>query len=118
MRLTSSTFAACAALLLFGWVMPADAQKAYFLTGNNLLDTCEESDGACLGYVMGVADRISSEQALPKAKQVICVPVEATGKQVKDVVVKYLRSQPEQRHLPAPALVWNALQKSFPCSKK
>ena len=44
-----------------------------------------------------------------------CLPGNVTRRQLMDVVTKYLRDNPAQRHLPAPGLVVSALEAAFPC---
>jgi len=92
--------------------------QAGFLDGNQLYQFCTASDDLsqmqCLGYVEGVADYlnlISAENHRP-----LCVPVLATGRQVVDVVLNYLRDQPQNRTYDAELLVATALATAWRCS--
>jgi hypothetical protein len=88
----------------------AEDTVSYFKDGNALLSDCESNDafsaGACLGYVTGAHDGLGP--------RLVLVPENATAGQIKDVVVKYLRDNPESRNLPAGVLVMLALVKAWP----
>jgi Rap1a immunity proteins len=45
-----------------------------------------------------------------------CVPTEATGNQLDDVVKKYLFDHPELRHEAGDSLIYRALRDGFPCA--
>lgn len=85
------------------------AQAQYF-SGNKLLsmldDTSTVAQAMAMGYVIGVADT-SSER--------LCVPENATVRQLTDIVRRALRSVPEHRHEAADVIVIAALSASFPC---
>ena len=82
--------------LLYGWCLaPAESVQSSF----------------CLGFIMGVADMIVS-QDLPLK---VCIkgpsPLE-----IKDAVVKFMKEQPvEARHQGGTTIVYAGLRKSFPC---
>lgn len=59
------------------------------------------------GYVMGVADALSSE---------ICSPPNAKAGQYVNIVAKYLQEHPEEWSFPASEIVFKALWEVFPCS--
>lgn len=44
-----------------------------------------------------------------------CITENASNEQLMDVVVKYMRENPEIRHETARFLVWQAYQEAFPC---
>ena len=46
----------------------------------------------------------------------VCLPTNATVRQVIDVVKKYLVDSPAERHYLAYSLVGTALNKAFPCA--
>jgi len=86
-------------------------------TGNWLLERCERNDDGsasyyqddayCIGYVAGAADILNDVSE-------ICIDGIQYG-QMRKVVEKYLRNNPELLHRNADILVRNALQKAFPC---
>jgi hypothetical protein len=83
-----------------------------FITGNALLDLCNNDAAAlfCLGYVAGVVD----DMTMARGAEQTCLPADVTGSQLKDVVLNYIRSHPENRHYPAPLLVLSAFEDAFP----
>lgn len=101
-------------LLLIG---PTSSEAAKFgveITGSDLLELCENgddySDGLCLGFVIGVLD-ISFDTRL------YCLE-KATNKQIVMVIVKWMRTNPEELHFPAKWIVAKALFNVFPCREK
>ncbi len=88
--------------------------KAAVLDGNTLLDTCDSQgakhDGAfCYGYVAGVFDALG-ERAVN-----ICTPGIIPLRQTRDVILKYLRDNPERRQESAAKLATEALSAAWPC---
>lgn len=85
-------------------------------TGNTLYNTCRANDGpsmiSCFRYIGGVVDGVSLSH--PDGKEPFVIPDDASITQVRDVVVNYLRDNPDKRHWAAVVLVWNALQGAFP----
>ena len=95
--------------------------------GDMLYAHCLSSDlyarGICLGYVEGVAD--AGEQEVLAGASVSggstlgiwrwCIPTGTASGQVRDIVVKFLRENPVQRHLAAAGVVASALQHTWPC---
>ena len=86
-----------------------------FLSGNQLLEHCSNSDNAqlragCAFYVMGVSDTLRASGATTA-----CPPRDITGIQATDVVIRFLRDNPQYRHMSAASLVVGALQSAFPC---
>lgn len=102
---------ALATLLFVQSIVAADAQEVkldMFVTGNDLFERCTDNPAAstyianygfCRGYIYAAADffaTVSAEQGRPS-----CRKAGVTGQQVVDIVVKYLREHPEERHKPA-----------------
>ena len=85
---------------------------ADFITGNELVEYCDESNlydtGICYGYVIGMSDGIDGKVA--------CIPDGVTARQVMSIVKKYLKENPGSLHIGAKFLVSLALMKAFPCS--
>jgi len=100
----------------------AGPASAGFYSGSMLLDECGanltdpvffQKDAQCRAYVTGVADSFSCED--PFAGSRWRSPQDVTQAQIKDVAVKFLRSNPERLPLLASVLVAHALQEAFPC---
>jgi hypothetical protein len=75
-----------------------------------------------LTYIVGAvhAERVMVErQWVPATVRpaLFCVPYGVAGLQIKDVVVNYLKANPQQRHFLAAALVFDALVQSWPCAR-
>jgi hypothetical protein len=97
-------------------------------TGDMLYAHCLSSNtyarGICLGYVEGVADA-GEQQALAGASVSgdastlgtwrWCIPTGAALGQARELVVKFLRENPAERHLAAAGIVASALQRAWPC---
>lgn len=88
--------------------------EASFLSGNDLLDQCITPRGQsiCLGYVMGVADFLQRKD--PRDWH-ICLDKGISAEQIKDAVVRYLKTHIASRHVEASGLVANAIFETFPC---
>src|SRR6266851_9857577 len=98
-------------LFLLPRTMPQESEKqiswSAFMDGNMLLAECENEyiakQNYCLGYIAGTADSFRTLRfALQVTKQggnpTICLPKNATLKQLTDVSLKYVREHPETRH--------------------
>jgi Rap1a immunity proteins len=87
------------------------------ITGNDLLEHCSSHEpfelNFCTGYIEGVRDGLMFAAVRLKSEPFFSVPNEAKSEQVKDIVVKYLRDNPETRHKPAGMLTFLALEKAF-----
>ena len=98
------------ALLVLG-IAPAKAQKSVWLNGNDFFTQCTSDNLSvqmmCSAYIAGVMDATNS----------ICMPLTTTLKQTRDIVVKYLKENPQVRHHEAVRLVQNSLAPVFPCTK-
>lgn len=90
------------------------------LDGNKLFEECSATASsygdavklvACNNYVVGVVDgyRLTDE-----GDKYLRIPDGVTGKQLQDIVLKYLMAHPEKRHWPGSALVINAVLDAFP----
>jgi hypothetical protein len=97
----------------------ARAQRVSATTGNSLLELCESKDVSeqafCLGYVVGATDVDSMDGAAFPERRRSCAPDNVTNGQQRDIVVKYLKEHPEERHILAAILVVKAMAKAFPC---
>ena len=107
------TFLAVALMVMF--TVEANAK---FLDGNTLHDWCISGDvgnqAACLGYVIGVADVLSSEHSGEPRQSRACLP-EIDAIQIVSISKKYLESHPQAGNITASDLVAIALSEAFPC---
>lgn len=88
-----------------------------FVDGNELWNQCDKNADSyphimCMAYIVGVADVYSNQTA-----NNMCLPKNATEEQLADVVTKYLRQHPEERHYTAQSDVLVALAEAFPCNR-
>lgn len=104
-------------------VAAVSAQEGTFdvFTGNGFLQTCsgtlaDENAfrlGICFGWLSGFVDRDRLAAGIETRR--ICQPAKSTNGQLMDVVLKYLRDHPSERHLPISILAYSALIEAFPC---
>lgn len=112
-------YAAALALALAGLARPARA--ADFDTGNQLLAACSGSAGdqvQCYAYMDGLLQGLLFMSVRDKSQMPFCVPDGVTKGQAAEVVVKYLRENPEQRHIAASVMATVAMRRAFPCAQK
>ena len=81
-----------------------------FDTGNGLLSVCDKDYSYCLGASAGYYDMLQSMGET-------CAGIPVTNRQAADIVVKFLRDHPADRHLSAVSLARVALMDAFPCPK-
>lgn len=91
-------------------------------SGNDLLRDCSDRDTAslfsfCLGYINGIRDGAVFASVSSGTKQFFEISEKVELGQLRDVVVKYLKEHPEERHLHATVLVYKALREAFPPTK-
>lgn len=103
---------------MIGLVMLLMADFATFQTGHDLSATCQRDRAACLRYVEGAADMVSSLQALKSIPTNVCFDQSASSAQMVDIVRGFLADNPESLDEPAGKLVWAALYGAYPCSNK
>jgi hypothetical protein len=85
---------------------------AVLKSGNDLVADCQlkipVAEGYCYGYVHGAHDALGMITEF-------CSPDDVVGKQLVDIVMKYLKENPENLHYNAASLVTSALIRAFPC---
>lgn len=103
------------------YVAPALGEKSVtaFYSGNALLELCSKPPGTrqyevCLAYLVAISDALSHTGSTIGGYR-SCRPHGVTSDQIRDVVTKWLRDNPNYRHLAAAGLVANALEDGFPC---
>lgn len=109
------------------------------LDGNTVYESCvAEGDdiraGFCLGYLIGLVEGqpfgafLVLKQAMPddSVKEISdvsnqffrhCIPASVSNRQIVDVVVGFLRDNPQSRHESARILALQAFQQAFPCTE-
>ena len=111
---------------------------AQTLSGNILYESCTSEntvqEAFCVGYLIGQLEgqvmggvlialgagiELTADEFASFTNQMFqhCVPSDATNEQLRDVVVAYLRDNPETRHHAARSLAWSAYREAFPCSE-
>jgi hypothetical protein len=110
--MTRLAILAAACLLAAG---AAHAQRVSNVKGTTLMKACTgASTTACDAYVDGFGDAI---EAGGKANALACIPKSATGTELRDVLVHYLKNHPEDQHVDAVTITTKAFAKAYPCSK-
>jgi hypothetical protein len=128
-------------ILVFSCILatPVHAQKNISTSGNEYL-ACSVIDkpqqqftqidflemGMCEGFMLGLKDGVGLSFSFMKKDDSgsmedmgICFPAGDTADlgQIIRIVLKYIRQNPEQAHLPSAALVLMATKAAFPCAK-
>lgn len=89
--------------------------QAAFIDGNKLLEYAKEEDRTgnpstmLYGYIAGVHDAFDSVA--------VCTPPNATLGQLKAIVIKYLKENPETWANNGDKVIYFALGAAFPCKK-
>ena len=100
----------------------AGADEAVGYSGNELWADCQNqkpvileyaTDAWCASYIRAVADVMSWGDSVSSRRACFSSGI-AVG-QTRDVVVKWLKANPQERNLAAHSLVALALSKAFPC---
>jgi hypothetical protein len=85
--------------------------------GNQLLQQCTATIGAyvnfCFGYIDSVTDLLLENNGIDGFTA--CISTELDDPGLRDIVVKFLKCNPDLRRLGAPNLIARALAASFPC---
>jgi len=93
----------------------AQAQRISNVRGTTLMKACTgPSPTACDAYVDGFGDAIKAEG---KEHALACIPTAATGTELRDVLVHYLKNHPEDQHIEAGIIASRAFSKAYPCNK-
>lgn len=99
---------------------PVLAQTFMFETGTTLLEKCQnrapEYALACTAYIVGVVDGIKKDIFIGRSPA-NCWPAQLEAQQVRNLVVKYLKTYPDQRSAPASLTISVALNEAYSCQK-
>jgi len=91
------------------------------IDGNMILYACTSTDpknrGFCHVYMTAVSDTLAFMRTVIKDQFPICVNGNITSRQLADVVVKYIRDNPKDRHLNAATISALAFRDAWPCSR-
>lgn len=95
------------------------ASGLHFETGESLYRKCvaqdERQEFYCYGFISAVSDSIVTYRSIG-ARQPVCITTEPTRRDMRNVVVAYLRDNPGKRSLAASDLVILALRRAYPCA--
>jgi hypothetical protein len=115
-------------------VLSLVAPKAFALTASDLVESCQvlRKDSLsgldnqrslwCVGYMQGALDGMLLYQDVlnndkrPAVKSV-CLPEEATNKEIGLVFLKFMDEHPEKLHESAGFTFWSAVSHAYPCHK-
>jgi len=93
------------------------AAQAKARDGNQLLQQCTATIGAhvnfCFGYIDAVFDLLLENNEFDGFNA--CISSELDDPQLRNIVVKFLKDNPDLRRLGAANLIARALAASFPC---
>lgn len=111
----------------------AGAQSRFYYTADLLVPLCRvdirladtktgsitdmSESASCASYVDGVLDTLEAakEWHWTPSNDSTCIPEGVTSVQVEKIFLKYTDDHPEELHKAAPAVLWNALHRAFPC---
>ena len=105
------------ALMGIGAWLCAAPSLASFRDGNALLRQCTATIGAemdfCYGYIDAVTDYLLEHYVI--GDFAACITKELDDSQLRDLIVRFLHSNPELRRRGASELIARALSAAFPC---
>ena len=108
-------------VLLVAW--PAMAQRPQpWTTAQRLLQDCAEPLGflrsnSCVDYIEGIKDLLNYLRANDVSSiRLPCTPPNITLGQMRDVILKFLRDNPQYEHINGAPAVYAALIAAFPCA--
>jgi hypothetical protein len=95
----------------------ARGNRFYALCGDAVGQTADPGRIVCLAYVKGLYDMAGYLQPASKAG-LVCAPDGVTMDQYLDILLNYLRDNPERRQTLTAELMWEAASKAYPCSQR
>jgi hypothetical protein len=104
-------------------IAAAFSNSAEALDGNQLFKSCAQeedtvSKAICIAYINGTVDGITLMSNDTGATKVFCAPPNTDGRQIQDVVKKFLTDNPVVRSSPASWSVARALHDAWPCREQ
>lgn len=111
------------ALLMTSALTTVQAQRISKVKTADFLSLCQKSQTvkACNIYISGMADSVAFSKVYaknegdPKAPAGFCIAPSVSGNEMRQKVVNYMTSHPDQLNQPAGATVFTALHESYPC---
>lgn len=92
------------------------------IDGNTILYACSSNDtkngSFCYVYMTAVSDTLAFMRDMAPDRFPICAQGGITSKQLADVLVKYIRDNPKDRHLNAATVAALAWRDAWPCNYK
>lgn len=107
--------AAIAAALLVSGASAAEPTFSSYLRGESLQRLCEADTASCEMYIVGVVDRMFLDASDQEQRTDFCLPQGVKSGQLRLVVMKYLRDNPEVLHAVAASNIGAAVSIAFPC---
>ena len=103
------------------WVTLSVSMGSYGYTGNEMLSKCSEENatydsGVCIGFLLGFVE-MDVINRHTNGRNMLCLPDESTYGQIKSIIVKHMKDNPEKLHLPFYAVSLKALTEAFPCEE-
>ena len=126
------------ALLAVAMVAIASSATAETISGNDVLQACQDKDGGifegfCTGYIIGSWEgmhwgtfeayilmsegsfKVGEANEFASTALRACAPTNIENGQIKDIVIAYLTNHPETRHKSARNLIQQAMMGAYPC---
>ena len=82
-------------------------------SGNQLQEECRKDSAFAYGYIFGLLDGTDIGEQLG-AKRQFCLPSDVSGKQIFDVVCRYVDAHPESRQWSAGYFAVTAMRRLHP----
>src|SRR4051794_7085728 len=109
---------ATALLMLVVELSCPDKVWAEYWSGNDLIASCKANDGtlekgACMGYILGIADTLAAGAQIGSSRA--CITGGVNIGQLVDTVTHFLNTSRDIKNGSAGILVATALSDAFPC---
>lgn len=104
-------------LLLAALILCPAMGNAAFISGNSVYDDCQNAPFEASRYAIGVLDGARTIESWLGVASAFCIPRHTTEIQAKDVMCRYLASNPQARHLDASSIALNAFYAAWPCPR-
>jgi hypothetical protein len=90
-------------------------QVSQLFNGSGLHALLLGNNAEYVGYIEGAVDTFTVISASEHQPPPFCLPTGITGKQLSDIVLRYMDRHPEARYLAGSGHVVLAMQEAFPC---
>jgi hypothetical protein len=85
-------------------------------TGNAWLERCSANDLPCTIYISGLLEGMAVQAQLSQRPLELCVAAGMSRRQMTDIVMNYLQTNPGERHHRFPLLITVALAPHLKCN--